>query len=126
LNAMVIDELHNAKIEIVSPTFMNQRVFSTEEEFIPKKSRIKLEKDKLVNAEDIFFEKAFKAEKLEAKEDKLEELEMKITEMKAKLKKIDDKDEKILMKEKIEKWSKIFERFKNKIEEEKNKLDEND
>jgi len=40
LNAMVLDALHNAKIEIVSPTFMNQRQVG-ETVFIPRKERAK-------------------------------------------------------------------------------------
>ena len=123
LNAMVIDELHAAKIEIVSPTFMNQRLYPLDEPFIPKKSRIKLEKDTKINAEDIFFEKAFKAEKLEKKEDRLEDLELKISEMKVALKNLTDKDEKIIAKARIDKWETMLKRHKAKIEKEKTDLD---
>ncbi len=124
LNAMVLDALHEAKIEIVSPTFMNQRQLPLADLFIPKKSRIKLEEKKSkINAEDVFFEKAFKAEKLEIKEDKLEDFEKKISDMKEKLKKINSNEEKVKIKERISKWQDILEKSKKKIDEEKNKLE---
>ena len=39
LRACMLDALHRAKIEIVSPTFMNQRQLKPEQIFIPKTSR---------------------------------------------------------------------------------------
>ena len=39
LRASMLDTLHEAKIEIVSPTFMNQRQLSEDRVFIPKAER---------------------------------------------------------------------------------------
>lgn len=39
LRACMLDSLHRAKIEIVSPTFMNQRQLKPEQAFIPRTSR---------------------------------------------------------------------------------------
>ena len=61
----MLDSLHRAKIEIVSPTFMNQRQLKPEQIFIPKTSRTS--KPKLPNAdetrpEEKMFDKAEVAE----------------------------------------------------------------
>jgi small-conductance mechanosensitive channel len=73
LNANVMDVLHQKKIEIVSPTFMNQR--NTEEKvFIP----IEILKNEISNDEqfheDLVFDEAIKSEKIEERKDQLEEL----------------------------------------------------
>ena len=73
LNANVMDVLHQKKIEIVSPTFMNQRN-ANEQVFIPKeilKTEISTN-EKL--PEDLVFDEAIKSEKIEKKKDQLKEL----------------------------------------------------
>ncbi|MDA3911600.1 MAG: mechanosensitive ion channel, partial [Bacteroidales bacterium] len=73
LNANVMDVLHKKKIEIVSPTFMNQRN-ANEKAFIPQE----ILKNEISNneqiPEDLVFDKAIKSEKIEKKKDQLEEL----------------------------------------------------
>jgi small-conductance mechanosensitive channel len=73
LNANVMDVLHKKKIEIVSPTFMNQRN-ANEKTFIP----IKVGKKEIVNdnkiPEELIFDEAIKSENIESKKDQLEEL----------------------------------------------------
>ncbi|NQU34759.1 MAG: mechanosensitive ion channel, partial [Bacteroidetes bacterium] len=73
LNANVMDVLHKKKIEIVSPTFMNQRNVN-EKVFIPQE----ILKNKISNddqiPEDLVFDKAIKSEKIEKKKEQLEEL----------------------------------------------------
>lgn len=123
LNAMVLDELHNAKIEIVSPTFMNQRQFPITQEFIPKKSKVKVGKEVSIKAEDVFFEKAIKAEKIEVKGEKLEDLEVKIKDLKVKLKELNTLEEKDELNARITKWENILQKAKDKIIEEKATLD---
>ena len=72
LNKCVLDALHKAGVEIVSPTFMNQRRVN-EQTFIPKErnNRIKKETDK---PEDVIFDKADKAGKLDEMKKQHEEL----------------------------------------------------
>lgn len=63
LREMMLDELHGGGVEIVSPTFMNQRVFSTDDHFIPpvaKSAPKKLVEPK--SAEALVFDKADEAE----------------------------------------------------------------
>lgn len=125
LNAMVLDELHSAKIEIVSPTFMNQRQFPLTEAFIPKKVK-EIVKNETVSAEDVFFEKAIKAEKLEEKGAKLEDLESKIKGLKATLKELETPEEKEELKARITKWENILIKAKDKIKLDKVNLEKNE
>lgn len=73
LNANVMDVLHKNKIEIVSPTFMNQRN-ANEKAFIPHEI---LKNDISTNEqipEDLIFDEAIKSEKIEKKKEQLEVL----------------------------------------------------
>jgi hypothetical protein len=75
LNGNVLDALHEGGVEIVSPTFMNQRVYDTGREFIPAKVRAKAKKE-TTTAEDLAFDKAETAERLDkAKFELTEEIE---------------------------------------------------
>jgi len=77
LRGKMLDALHDAGIEIVSPTFMNQRPLPPELKFIPKRKKImQPEEDKKGRAEELLFSKAEVAsavENLEAKVKKLKE-----------------------------------------------------
>lgn len=73
LNSKVMDVLHKERIEIVSPTFMNQRNVS-EKVFIPKEIiKNDVAKDEK-SPEDLIFDEAIKSEKIEKKKDQLKEL----------------------------------------------------
>jgi len=112
LNAKVMDKLHAEKIEIVSPTFMNQRRVD-EKEFIPMQVVKETEPVDKKSPEDLIFDEAIKSEKLETKKDYLKEIDKKQVVLKEKLKELkDDKEiEKVIsaikrndeMKERIEK-----------------------
>lgn len=78
LHKNMLDELHAAGIEIVSPTFMNQRAIN-ETVFIPEKSYLKEQEGD--EAEKIIFDKADLAEKLERAQLDLKELDEKIGEL---------------------------------------------
>jgi hypothetical protein len=87
LRAKVLDHLHEAGIEIVSPTFMNQRVLPPERVFIP----VEDEPDDEVSSVEIFpeesiFDKADKAESLEKLRSAFASLEAKVEELEAQLK----------------------------------------
>tara|TARA_R110001592_G_scaffold17135_14_gene72655 strand:- start:18005 stop:18931 length:927 start_codon:yes stop_codon:yes gene_type:complete len=73
LNANVMDVLHKEKIEIVSPTFMNQRSVS-EKSFIPKDVLKKevLEEQQL--PENLVFDEAIKSEKIEQEKDEIDKI----------------------------------------------------
>lgn len=70
LNANVIDALHSKKIEIVSPTFMNQRRVD-EILFIPEKVKVQEEKNTEESPENRVFDEATKSEAIEKKKEQL-------------------------------------------------------
>ncbi|MDH3339303.1 MAG: mechanosensitive ion channel [Gammaproteobacteria bacterium] len=64
LREAMLDALHAAGIEIVSPNFMNTRVIADKELFVPKPSR-KVIKKHQTQAEDVVFDKAEEAASVE-------------------------------------------------------------
>ena len=73
LRTQVLDNLHGAGIEIVSPTFMNQRQVN-DDTFTAPPQRAKNSDLSAANAETMMFDKAERAEKLEALKKELAEL----------------------------------------------------
>ncbi|MEX0330215.1 MAG: mechanosensitive ion channel domain-containing protein [Puniceicoccaceae bacterium] len=72
LHACVLDSLHSAGIEIVSPNFMNQRPLKDGTLVIPRRMQAKLdEKKDETAAEAIVFDKAEEAEQRELKQNQL-------------------------------------------------------
>lgn len=120
LNSAVLDHLHKSRIEIVSPNFMNQRQVN-DIQFIPETAKEIITKQKEKLPEELVFDKAIKAEKIDDKMESLEEIGKKISQLKLELKDSDNKDE---IKKRIE----ILEERKTKlnihITNEKKKLDE--
>ena len=93
LNAMMLDALHDADIEIVSPSFMNQRPVG-DTVFIPAKPR-KHEEVKQTDApEDKIFDKAEGAQVIEEYKDTLADVEAQIKQTNEELKKATDDTEK--------------------------------
>jgi small-conductance mechanosensitive channel len=92
LNAKVMDKLHEEKIEIVSPTFMNQRRVD-DKAFVPK--QILKSKDSIheKTPEDLIFDEAIKSEKIEIKKDYLKEIDKKQEDLKERLKDLKDEKE---------------------------------
>jgi hypothetical protein len=65
LYACVLDTLHSHDIEIMSPSFMNQRKISDTEKIIPSTTALTTPAESGSSAEDIAFDKAEQAEKVE-------------------------------------------------------------
>jgi hypothetical protein len=86
LRKQVLDTLHSANIEIVSPNFMNQRPLKDGELIIPKKAPKEIPSEKEDNPEDIIFDKAEEAESKGNLKYKHEELNASIQEKKKTLK----------------------------------------
>ncbi len=86
LNAMVLDELHAANIEIVSPSFMNQRPVG-ETIFIPEDLSKEIpDMQTNLHAELKVFDKAHDAKSIEDKKIRLEKMEAKLKELHEQLK----------------------------------------
>lgn len=82
LRASIMDALHGADIEIVSPTFMNQRQFPNERVFLPERHwRRPFPKPEAPLPEERIFDKAEAAEGEATRAEALVELERKITEL---------------------------------------------
>jgi small-conductance mechanosensitive channel len=120
LNANVMDVLHEKKIEIVSPTFMNQRD-SNEKTFIPMDSY----KSKNVNnkqiPEDLIFDEAIKSENIETNKDQLKELSIKKELLNEKRKDLKNKDEIQKIELSIEKIDELKSKIKKSIEDQNEK-----
>ena len=122
LNAKVMDKLHAEKIEIISPTFVNQRRVD-EKEFISKQVVKEIKPVDGKSPEDLIFDEAIKSEKLETKKNYLKEIDKKQKVLKEKLKDLkDDKEiEKIksTIKRNDEAKVRIEENIKEQIERDK-------
>jgi len=89
LNAHVLDALHENGIEIVSPSFMNQRVWDNNKAFIPKVNyfeKKETEKFAHLKPESLIFDKAEEAESKESIKEMCEKIKDKISQAKEKLK----------------------------------------
>ena len=90
LRAKVMDALHGHRIEIVSPSFMNQRVLDSKSVFIPDTIRVVTESADTGVPEEVVFDKADEAASLEKLRTTLAEITAQITALKAERKKTDD------------------------------------
>ena len=120
LNAMVMDVLHAKEIEIVSPSFMNQRKVEGQV-FIPKISREKIVPSNESSPEELIFDEAIKSEKIELKKDYLVELEKKKTELTEKIKVTEGVAEIKRIESSILNIDKLKARVEKSIEDQKNK-----
>jgi small conductance mechanosensitive channel len=102
LRLSMLNELHHDGVEIISPTFMNQRVFDNTQQFIPsanpEKSKENLEQHGL--PEELIFDKADQAASIEDLKSHVDKLEQEII----KLEKLDspDLDDKIKLRNYLE------------------------
>lgn len=119
LNSKVMDNLHKGEIEIVSPHFMNQRQVN-ETKFIPKISKLSVNRTSEKLPEEIVFDKAIEAEKIEEKTENLEKIENQINKLKLSIKDGGDKDK---VNDRIKTLEELKERTKENIANQKNKLD---
>lgn len=117
LNGKVMDLLHENGIEIVSPTFMNQRRVD-DRLFIPK-THMEPEPDEGESApEELVFDEAIKSEEIEKQKDVLKKLEERHGALKEKLKEVKDDKEKEKIKSSIEKLENLKTEIKDRIAEE--------
>jgi small-conductance mechanosensitive channel len=119
LNGKVMDTLHEKGIEIVSPTFMNQRRVD-DKAFIPAK----IEKPVIqaeTAPEDLVFDQAIESEKTEKKKKYLENLAEKIKEQKEKLKETKDDSETEKIKASLARMENLKEKIEKNIQEQAEK-----
>lgn len=120
LNAMVVDELHKAGIEIVSPKFVNQRQVN-ETVFIPTAQRKEATATESKKPENIIFDKADEAEGIESRKKHIDGLEEKLKELAQELKACETEEEKLVLQKKIDNNLDIKQKLLNRID---SKIDE--
>jgi small conductance mechanosensitive channel len=102
LRMKMLDTLHQAGVEIVSPTFMNQRVLNADRVFIPKVSRDTRDNDmKKELPEAVVFDKADEAESMEKLRDRHAQLRKETEEMKSSMSDTSDETMRSRIEEKI-------------------------
>jgi len=116
LRACVLDQLHGANIEIVSPTFMNQRVFPKESQFVPAKVFDNSQEVQTPSPDAVVFDKAAKAETLESLRAQLDEVAESIGALEEKIKETDRPEVIQELKERIGNLTEKGERWKKLIE----------
>jgi hypothetical protein len=119
LRARVLDHLHAAGIEIVSPAFMNQRLVPPERIFTPAVESAPGERDRSAEIfpEQVIFDKADKAESIEKLRAAHESLERKAEELEARLEEITDASERAGLERRIERSLDLRERLARRIDE---------
>ena len=104
LRKRIMDRLHLADVEIVSPVFMNQRALTPNMRFVPEVIQPTLADEKLkkgVTPDSMVFDKAEEAESVEKLRDRLEETSNKLEEAKTRLKESSFEDDTSSVKEEI-------------------------
>ena len=116
LNAKVLDVLHEKEIEIVSPSFMNQRRVENQR-FIPPTIVKAPEEEQGDSPEDLIFTEANEAEKIENKKDYISRIDTKKEELKERLKELKEDEEIEKVKSTIQRLDETREKIQKDIEE---------
>jgi len=124
LHSKVMEHLHKNNIEIVSPSFMNQRRVD-ETTFIPKVIVQKEETEQEEKSpEELIFDKATEAEAIEKKKEFIKEITEKIEQNNEKLKEAKDKTEEEELKKNIDRLKNTKKRIEEHIKKQNDKLNE--
>jgi small-conductance mechanosensitive channel len=118
LRAKVLEALHGAGIEIVSPTFMNTRAIPEGRLFIPSVKKRSAAEPKETEPESIVFDKAEHAELLEELHERLKRMSEEIKEQEDLLGKQDEDEEKARIEHQIERMRTQRERLERFYENE--------
>jgi small-conductance mechanosensitive channel len=102
LKQMILDTLHSNGIEIVSPSFMNQRLLSPDRQVVPVETLERPETDATATIEAVAFDKAEEAESLEKLRDRHRELEESLRDLKERQGETEDKEQKAALKRQSE------------------------
>ena len=126
LKESVLDSLHGAGVEIVSPTFMNTRAFAPDSTFIPVKTRDEKPDTNAggTEAEALVFDKADEAESIEKLKDKLTEMAERLKESEKACKETDDEAEKTRREAECDRLRKSLEKLQAEVTERETKKKE--
>lgn len=118
LNAKVMDLLHENNIEIVSPTFMNQRRVD-EKMFTPVVKKEKEPDKDEKSPEELIFNEALEAAEIEKKKENIIKLQERKEKLKTELKETKESKRSERIKSSIERIDKLVEKIETSIEEQK-------
>ena len=121
LHGHMLDALHEAGIEIVSPNFMNQRQVG-DTVFIPKRNTVVDNTADNPAPESLIFDKAEVAEKIEKRKESLSEVEAKINQYNAELKEAKSEEVKESLKAKILKWKEVKTKMIDRLDKDQHNL----
>jgi len=116
LNSHVMDALNVNGIEIVSPSFMNQRNVD-KKEFIPKIHTETAIEEERITPEELIFDKAIQSAEIEKKKEYLEDIVNKKNNLKERLKEAKEEKEIEKLKTSIERLEEIKKRIEQNIAE---------
>jgi small-conductance mechanosensitive channel len=116
LRAAMLDALHEAKLEIVSPAFENQRSFAADRRFLPDPREIQ-ELPEQLGLEAIVFDKADLAVTIERLGEKLEKLEAELETLQAKLQVEDEPSAVEALEHRVERKANLVESYRRAIRE---------
>lgn len=117
LKEEVMDTLHKNRIEIVSPTFMNQRRVD-EQHFIPEFHAEKQSVEDEISPEELVFDEAIKSEATEKKKDLLKKMISRKEELRGKIKETKDEEQVKKHKRTVERLEAMIEKMEENIKEE--------
>ncbi len=117
LRQMILDCLHEDGVEIVSPTFMNQRRVELGDQFVPPLTKdVEDSETAAQRPEDIVFDKAAEAESIERLRERYETLEASQAKLKEELKATDGETQQQEMRDQIKLLDKRKERIVRLVE----------
>jgi len=119
LRAAVLDELHGAGVEIVSPNMISQRIFDTSKRFIPEAAPLgsaPVDESMREDPDEMVFDKAEQAELLQGMKENLEDLAARIAQRESRMKESKDKRQMVGIRKEIESLQRTQENTKAMIE----------
>jgi hypothetical protein len=119
LRAAVLDHLHGADIEIVSPRFQNQRLVAEDARFMPPREPepAGAATSREIFPEELIFDKADQAESLTRLRAAHQSLEAKVTELEVELKSHAEGPERDALQRRVDRARELRERLSRRIDE---------
>jgi small-conductance mechanosensitive channel len=124
LKRKILNQLHEAGIEIVSPNFMNQRQLSPDQPIIPEVEPGETEVEAAANIEAIAFDKADKAESIEKLRKRHQDLKESLTELQERAGVTEDKEEQAALEVRARNTTEQMERLAQYIAEREERIDD--
>lgn len=124
LRAAAMDSLHRGGVEIVSPNFMNQRVFPETRQFAPKTISQKSSADDSADPEKTIFDKAAHAEETEQLKLRVVEVKAEIDQLRGELKEAADDKGKARIQKRIDQHTNELTNLQEQIKQRQEKKSE--